>query len=55
MTGGISLPWMIAVWLTTMITGSFMFVIYGLTAGHHSHRNFFEGDIPRYGFAKYFL
>ncbi|CAB3236904.1 unnamed protein product [Arctia plantaginis] len=47
MTGGLSLPWTIAVWLTTMVTGSFMFVIYGLTAGHHSHRNFFEGDTPR--------
>ncbi|KAJ8727477.1 hypothetical protein PYW07_001596 [Mythimna separata] len=45
--GGLPLHWTIAVWLLTLIPASLFFVWYGLTAGHHSHRNFFEGDVPR--------
>ncbi|KAJ8717536.1 hypothetical protein PYW08_005935 [Mythimna loreyi] len=45
--GGLPIHWTIAVWLLTLIPASLFFVLYGLTAGHHSHRNFFEGDIPR--------
>ncbi|XP_026737179.1 cytochrome b5-related protein-like [Trichoplusia ni] len=45
--GGLPLPWTVLIWLITMIPASFFFVLFGLTAGHHSHRNFFEGDVPR--------
>ncbi|XP_075972014.1 cytochrome b5-related protein-like [Anticarsia gemmatalis] len=47
LTGGLSLTSTIAVWLLTLIPGSFFFLIFGLTAGHRSHINFLEGDIPR--------
>ncbi|XP_053603768.1 cytochrome b5-related protein-like isoform X2 [Plodia interpunctella] len=42
-----SLPWVVAVWITTLMGSSFFFVFYGLTAGHHDHNNFFDGDFPR--------
>lgn len=45
--GGLPLSWTISLWLVTLFPASFFFVLYGLTAGHHSHRNFFEGDVPR--------
>ncbi|KAG6444172.1 cytochrome b5-related protein [Manduca sexta] len=45
--GGLSLPWTIALWIVTLLITGLVFTTYGLTAGHHSHRNFFEGDIPR--------
>ncbi|XP_047022646.1 cytochrome b5-related protein-like [Helicoverpa zea] len=45
--GGLPFHWTIAVWLMTLLPASFFFILFGLTAGHHSHRNFFEGDIPR--------
>ncbi|XP_026755386.1 cytochrome b5-related protein-like isoform X2 [Galleria mellonella] len=35
------------VWAATMMISSFYFTVYGLTAGHHAHTNFFDGDIPR--------
>ncbi|XP_075971563.1 cytochrome b5-related protein-like [Anticarsia gemmatalis] len=47
LAGSLSLPWTVAVWLLTLIPASFFFVLFGLTAGHHSHRNFFEGDVTR--------
>ncbi|KAJ0178869.1 hypothetical protein K1T71_005644 [Dendrolimus kikuchii] len=45
--GGLSIPWTLALWLVTILSCGFFFVVYGLTAGHHAHTNFFEGDIPR--------
>ncbi|CAH2071502.1 unnamed protein product, partial [Iphiclides podalirius] len=45
--GGLSLLWTLVVWMAANIIGSYIFMINGLTAGHHSHRNFFDGDIPR--------
>lgn len=47
MFGGLTLPWTIVLWMVSLTSCSFFFVLYGLTAGHHSHTNFFEGDIPR--------
>ncbi|XP_034829646.1 cytochrome b5-related protein-like [Maniola hyperantus] len=44
---GVSLAWVYTVWLATMMVSSIFFVGFGLTAGHHAHSNFFEGDIPR--------
>lgn len=44
---GLSLPWTIVVWLAIMMSCSFFFMVFGLTAGHHGHNNFFEGDVPR--------
>ncbi|XP_026496803.2 cytochrome b5-related protein-like [Vanessa tameamea] len=44
---GLYLPWTIIVWLATIMTSSLIFMISGLTAGHHAHTNFFEGDVPR--------
>lgn len=46
--GGLSIPWTLALWMGTILSSGFFFVVYGLTAGHHSYTNFFEGDIPRY-------
>ncbi|XP_026321814.1 cytochrome b5-related protein-like isoform X1 [Hyposmocoma kahamanoa] len=45
--GGLSLPWTLLMWTATLMTASFFFMVFGLTAGHHSHRNFFDGDVPR--------
>nr|ARD71179.1 desaturase [Spodoptera exigua] len=45
--GGLPLHSTILLWLVTLVPASFFFVFYGLTAGHHNHRNFFEGDVPR--------
>ncbi|CAH0407308.1 unnamed protein product [Chilo suppressalis] len=47
LAGGLPSHWTFIVWLATMMIGSFFFVLYGLTAGHHAHTNFFEGDVPR--------
>ncbi|CAH0725209.1 unnamed protein product, partial [Brenthis ino] len=44
---GLFLPWVIVLWLAIIMTSSFIFMVFGLTAGHHGHTNFFEGDIPR--------
>lgn len=46
-TGGLTLPFTILVWFATQLVASFIFMTTGLTAGHHDHRNFFDGDIPR--------
>ncbi|XP_072939420.1 cytochrome b5-related protein-like [Epargyreus clarus] len=46
-TSGLFLPWTIAVWLASTVISSFFFMVFGLTAGHHSHTNFFDGDVPR--------
>ncbi|XP_059052813.1 cytochrome b5-related protein-like [Achroia grisella] len=35
------------IWVATLMISSFYFTVYGLTAGHHAHTNFFDGDIPR--------
>nr|AIM40226.1 desaturase [Cydia pomonella] len=45
--GGLPLHWTLAVWVSTLTFASFFFVMFGLTAGHHAHENFFEGDKPR--------
>ncbi|XP_049870170.1 cytochrome b5-related protein-like [Pectinophora gossypiella] len=47
MLGGLWLPWTLVLWIVTLGTASFFFMVFGLTAGHHSHNNFFDGDIPR--------
>ncbi|CAK1546128.1 unnamed protein product [Leptosia nina] len=47
LASGSYFPWVISVWLLMIILSSEFFMIFGLTAGHHSHTNFFEGDIPR--------
>ncbi|CAK1546129.1 unnamed protein product [Leptosia nina] len=47
LASGSYFPWVISVWLLMIILSSEFFVIFGLTAGHLSHTNFFEGDIPR--------
>ncbi|XP_039750159.1 cytochrome b5-related protein-like isoform X1 [Pararge aegeria] len=44
---GVFLPWTLTVWLATIMISSFFLMLFGLTAGHHAHTNFFEGDIPR--------
>ncbi|OWR46060.1 hypothetical protein KGM_201044 [Danaus plexippus plexippus] len=44
---GLFLPWTLLVWLATTMISSLFFMIFGLTAGHHAHTNFFEGDVPR--------
>ncbi|XP_034829648.1 cytochrome b5-related protein-like [Maniola hyperantus] len=44
---GVSLAWAIVVWQVTVMASSIFFVVFGLTAGHHAHTNFFEGDVPR--------
>lgn len=46
--GGLSVPATIAVWLATELIFSFTFMFFGLTAGHHDNRNFFDGDIARF-------
>lgn len=46
-TSGLSLLWTLLVWLAIILISSFVFMIFGLTAGHHSHTNFFEEDVPR--------
>ncbi|KAI8424208.1 hypothetical protein MSG28_002788 [Choristoneura fumiferana] len=45
--GGQPLHWTIFTWIASLFSASFFFVVYGLTAGHHSDDNFFEGDKPR--------
>ncbi|XP_028025969.1 cytochrome b5-related protein-like isoform X2 [Bombyx mandarina] len=45
--GGLSLAWTLALWFVMTLLTSLQFVMFGLTAGHHSHLNFFEGDTPR--------
>ncbi|XP_052740652.1 cytochrome b5-related protein isoform X2 [Bicyclus anynana] len=45
--GGQSLSWTIVVWIATILIASFFIMVFGLTAGHHAHTNFFEGDVPR--------
>ncbi|XP_068631175.1 cytochrome b5-related protein-like [Battus philenor] len=45
--GGLSLAWTLVVWISIVIPSSWFFMIFGLTAGHHSPGNFFDGDIPR--------
>ncbi|XP_063824201.1 cytochrome b5-related protein-like [Ostrinia nubilalis] len=45
--GGLPLPWAVLVWVASFMTGSFFFTLFGLTAGHHAHINFFDGDVPR--------
>ncbi|CAG4992232.1 unnamed protein product [Parnassius apollo] len=47
MLGGLSLPWTILLWIVILLIASYIFMMFGLTAGHHSHQNFFDGDIPR--------
>ncbi|KAI5644431.1 fatty acid desaturase domain-containing protein [Phthorimaea operculella] len=44
---GLWLPWTLVVWSATILVASFFFMVFGLTAGHHGHNNFFDGDIPR--------
>ncbi|XP_045494027.1 cytochrome b5-related protein-like [Colias croceus] len=44
---GLFLPWVIVIWIATVMISSEIFMIFGLTAGHHAHSNFFEGDVPR--------
>ncbi|KOB71837.1 Desaturase, partial [Operophtera brumata] len=45
--GGLPVLWTVGLWLAIILTASFFFTVFGLTAGHHSHNNFFDGDIPR--------
>lgn len=45
--GGLPFGYTMLVWLVTLLISSFFFMVFGLTAGHHGHTNFFEGDIPR--------
>ncbi|CAH0763836.1 unnamed protein product [Diatraea saccharalis] len=45
LAGGLPLLWTLAIWQVTNVVASFFFVFFGLTAGHHAHTNFFEGDI----------
>lgn len=45
--GGLPVLWTVGLWLAIIFMGSFFFTVFGLTAGHHSHNNFFDGDIPR--------
>ncbi|XP_047510304.1 cytochrome b5-related protein-like [Pieris napi] len=47
LASGLYLPWTIAIWLLSLMIASEFFMVYGLTAGHHAHTNFFEGDVPR--------
>ncbi|KAL4707934.1 hypothetical protein ACJJTC_013725 [Scirpophaga incertulas] len=47
LTSGQPLLTVLTVWLGLNMVGSFFFSLYGLTAGHHAHTNFFEGDVPR--------
>lgn len=49
-TSGLSLGCTLLVWLVVILISSFIVMVFGLTAGHHSHTNFFEGDVPRYIF-----
>ncbi|KAM3967153.1 cytochrome b5-related protein [Aphomia sociella] len=47
LASGSPLTLVLPVWIVTMMTSSLFFIVYGLTAGHHAHSNFFDGDIPR--------
>ncbi|XP_045534899.1 cytochrome b5-related protein [Papilio machaon] len=45
--GGLPLSYTLLLWFTITVICSIFFMCFGLTAGHHSHNNFFDGDIPR--------
>lgn len=46
--GGLTLSLTLSIWVLTLMISSFIFTVFGLTTGHLSHVNFFDGDIPRY-------
>ncbi|XP_041970884.1 cytochrome b5-related protein-like [Aricia agestis] len=46
LASGIYFPWAVVIWLAMVLMSSLAFMVFGLTAGHHGHTTFFEGDIP---------